>query len=574
MAAKARKVTVLAGLLLLGAGGSALALTPEQRAQLPADATGRIEQRLREVPVPPPTGPAPSLQVEPQPVEEAPDSAANIPLQIEVLKLTGVTAYKLEELEPYWRDRIGKPGTLGDLFAIASAITVRYRNDGYVLSRAIVPAQEIEDGRVELRIIEGYVDKVIFEGDDDRPDLLRGYGENITDVRPVRIADLERYLLLIGDGPGVGVSSVLKPSQDQTGAADLIIKIERELLQPFTTVDNRGTRYVGPVQYTMGARINSLFGLGDATFVRGIMTPEFHNELIAFDLNNQQTLNAEGTTLGVLLNYAEARPGFSLTTSKIISNATTAALVLAHPIVRSRIENLRINLTFAANQYKTTSELSQTVVVHDNIRSVRLGAIYEAYDKWRGANIFALQFSQGLNIFDATKTGSENISRVLGRSDYSKLTLDVSRLQSLGGGWNLLAAATAQHAFTPLLASEQFGLGGSTFLRAYDPSDIIGDSGIGAKFELQYGEQPKTWYLQDYTAYAFFDLGRTQNLITQPGEKSSDAGISFGVGTRFTLTESVSGYVEASQPYMRGVPTQGTNHNHFARIFFAFIAKF
>ncbi|MEJ0068469.1 MAG: POTRA domain-containing protein [Pseudomonadota bacterium] len=124
------------------------------------------------------------LQVEPPPAEEAPESAANVPLQIEELKLTGVTVYQHEELEEYWKDRIGKPGTLGDLFVIANAITARYRNDGYVLSRALVPAQEIEDGKVEIRVIEGYVAQVVFEGNDDRPDLLRATGERITAARP------------------------------------------------------------------------------------------------------------------------------------------------------------------------------------------------------------------------------------------------------------------------------------------------------------------------------------------------------------------------------------------------------
>ncbi|MEJ0068470.1 MAG: hypothetical protein WDO24_06805 [Pseudomonadota bacterium] len=109
------------------------------------------------------------------------------------------------------------------------------------------------------------------------------------------------------------VSSVLKPSTEETGAADLVIKLDRELIQSFTTLDNRGTRYVGPIQSTVGTRINSLFGFGDQTFIRGITTPLFPNELMAFDLNSQQYLNEEGTTLALNLNFAEAHPGFTLT---------------------------------------------------------------------------------------------------------------------------------------------------------------------------------------------------------------------------------------------------------------------
>jgi hemolysin activation/secretion protein len=570
------RLAALVGLGLLIASTPAVAaqqLSQIQEQRLPPDATGRIEQRFREAPTPPSSAQPPVLQVEPPPPAEAPESAANIPLQIEELTLTGVTVYQHDELKEYWKDKIGKPGTLGDLFVIANEITARYRNDGYVLSRALVPAQEIEDGKVQLRVIEGYVAQVVFEGDDDRPDLLRATGERITEARPVRVSDLERYLLLLTDSPGITVSSVLKPSAEETGAADLVIKLERDPIQSFTTIDNRGTRYVGPVQYTIGTKLNSVFGLGDQTFIRGITTPLFPNELMAFDLNNTQYLNEEGTTLSLNLNFAEAHPGFTLTPFKLTSDASTIAFALTHPLIRSRVENLHLSAQFVANQYRTGAASSADPILRDNVRSIRLSATYDWLDSYKGANLAVLGFSQGLDVFGASKSGSPFLSRAAGRSDYNKLNFDLSRFQSLGDGFAFVSGATAQIALTPLLASEQFGLGGSTFLRAYDPSDIVGDSGIGAKFQLEYSEQPKTWYLQDYTAYTYLDLGRTQNLKTGPGEKSSDAGISLGLGSRFTLTEWANGYIEVSQPIMRGVLTEGT-HDHFPRLFFALIAKF
>src|SRR5258706_1747781 len=475
----------------------ALAQTQQQRAQIPQTdprTGGRLDQIFREAPVPPPTTPAPSLEVEQPPPEQAPDSAGSIPLQLESVTLVGMTVYSAGELEAYWKDRIGKPGTLGDLFAIATAITTRYRNDGYVLSRAVVPAQEIEGGRVTIRIIEGYVDKVVFEGDDDRPGLLRGYGEAITSARPVRVADLERYLLLIGDQPGGTVSSVLRPSTEQTGAADLIIKVDREMMQNFATLDNRGTRFVGTLQGTTGTRLNSLFGMADQTFVRAISTPIFPNELMAFDVNNLIVLDSEGTTLGTMLNYARAHPGFTLRTPTdldITSQAQTIGFNINRPIIRSRIENLRFNVQAVANDYKTTSALAagttgDGLLLRDKIRSLRAGAIYENVDTWRGANAVGLVFSHGFDILGATPSGTDRLSRTAGRSDYTKVTLEASRLQSLGGSWTVNAAFTSQYAFTPLLASEQLGLGGSQYLRSYDPSDIVVDMGVASKFELQY----------------------------------------------------------------------------------------
>jgi hemolysin activation/secretion protein len=446
----------------------------------------------------------------------------------------------------------------------------------------VVPAQEIENGKVEIRVVEGYVAHVIFKGSDDRPDILRATGERITDVRPVRVADLERYLLLLNDLPGATVTSVLQPAADQTGAADLVITIEQDTYQNFTTLDDRGTRYVGPVQYTLGTRINSPFGLGDQTFIRGITTPLYPNELMAYDFVNTQTLDEQGTTLALQLNFAQAHPGYSLSPFKLTSDASTIAFVLAHPFIRSRVQNLRLNVQAVANEYRTTADSPTgdgsvtsggATLLRDSIRSLRVGVVYDLIDKYQGANLLGLQFSQGLPILGASHPGATFLSRASGRPDYNKLNFDVSRAQSLAEHWTLISALTAQKAFTSLLSSEQFGLGGSTFLRSYDPSDLIGDTGVGAKFELQFSDQPNEWYLKNYDLYSYFDIGKVQNRVVGLGDKPSDAGISIGLGSRFTLTDWSNGYLELSQPVMRGVPTEGI-HDHHPRVFFALIAKF
>lgn len=577
-----------AALAVLALAGPVAGQTPPQRAQIPPDTRsgGRLDQIFREAPVPPPTTPAPSLEVEQLPPETAPDSAANIPLQIQSMTILGVTAYPPGALDEYWKDRVGKPGTLGDLFTIASQITNRYRNDGFVLSRAVVPAQEIDEGgRVTLQVVEGFVDQVVFEGDEDRPGLHRAFGEAITGKRPIRVSDLERYLLLIADQPGITVTSILRPSEKKTGAADLIVKLEREDWNNFATLDNRGTRYVGPVQATVGTRLNSFFGLGEQTFIRAISTPIFPNELMAFDVNTSFLLDEEGTTVATIANFARAHPGWILRTPTdldINSTAVTMGLLFGRPIIRSRVQNLRATLAFVANDYKTTSGLAGAVtedgaegdslLLRDKIRSVRVGLVYETVDTWRGANAAGVQFSHGLDILGATKSGTDKLSRAAGRSDYSKITFEASRLQSLGGPWALLTGFTSQIAFTPLLASEQFGLGGSNYLRAYDPSDIVGDQGVGAKFELQYSQSPKLSYLNDYQLYTYFDVGGVWNKVTQEGDKTPDSAISIGFGSRFSIGEWASGYMEVAQPLMRNVPTQ--NEHFRPRIFFAMIAKF
>ncbi len=107
-------------------------------------------------------------------------------------------------------------------------------------------------------------------------------------------------------------------------------------------------------------------------------------------------------------------------------------------------------------------------------------------DAHGGRNLFKGELSQGLDVLGASSEGRPNPSREGGRTDFTKLQLDAQRVQDLG--WitpNLerYLAATGQTSFgQPLLSPEQFGVGGNTFGRDYDPSEIAGDSGSAQGF--------------------------------------------------------------------------------------------
>src|SRR5258706_5683702 len=73
----------------------ALAQTQQQRAQIPQTdprTGGRLDQIFPEAPVPPPTTPAASLEVQQPPPEPAADSAGSTPLHIQSASLGRMTA--------------------------------------------------------------------------------------------------------------------------------------------------------------------------------------------------------------------------------------------------------------------------------------------------------------------------------------------------------------------------------------------------------------------------------------------------------------------------------------------------
>jgi len=58
----------------------------------------------------------------------------------------GATIYNAQELATLYADRLGREADLTALVALAEDITARYREDGYFLSRAVIPEAALHDG--------------------------------------------------------------------------------------------------------------------------------------------------------------------------------------------------------------------------------------------------------------------------------------------------------------------------------------------------------------------------------------------------------------------------------------------
>ena len=156
------------------------------------------------------------------------------------------------QLKSLYADLLGRETTLATVYEIARRITAKYGADGYVLSRAIVPPQELNPKGVNVRIqvIEGWINKVEWPSKLARyRDFFSDYAAKITADRPVNIRTIERYLLLANDLPGLKFSTSLRPSTTESGASTLVVEVTEKPLDANARVDNRGTPSRGPYQF-------------------------------------------------------------------------------------------------------------------------------------------------------------------------------------------------------------------------------------------------------------------------------------------------------------------------------------
>lgn len=528
---------------------------------------GLIEKQL-EKPAKPKA--APPLAIPETETPAPPPGAADIRFVLKGIKLFGNTVYRDEDLLPLWGRFLDKEVSLTDIFSVAVALTVKYRNDGYILSRALVPPQEIVDGVVEIEVIEGFIDNVIIEGEPTGPIAqFKEKAEKIKASRPLRANVLERYMLLVNDMPGVSGQSILRPSPTEPGASELIIVLEESKVTGSVLVNNRGTRYVGPYQGVATLTLDNVFGRYESTEIRAVGTQDTE-ELRFLALTHTELLSTEGTTVSLTGSFARTEPGSTLKSSRVKGTSTSFGAFVSYPAIRTRSLNLSL---VGALQYRN----SRTKVLgvedsHDRLRMASIGGTLDFVDGLRGINLIGLQATQGLNILGARKGGSANLTRSDGRSDFTKFTANISREQPLASGVSLFAAASGQYALSQLLASEEYGFGGGSFGRGYDPFEISGDHGASFKLEIQYGAASETELVESYQLFASWDLGTVWRIDKDRDPRDSAASVA--IGARANLAFDMSGSVTMAYPLTRPPTTDRDDLNRQVRLFFQLTKRF
>ncbi len=510
----------------------------------------------------------PKVEVKKLRIEGAPAGAEDIKFELGGITMEGATAYPKQELRMLYGAQIGKTVTLADLYAVAADLTRKYRNDGYILTQVVVPPQTIEGGIARLKVIEGTVDNIEVRGPKDGTlDLIRKYASQIKINGPLNSKDLERALLLINDLAGVDARGVLNPSPDKSGTADLIIIVERKGYDAQIGVDNFGTRFLGPVQLSAAAVLNSFFDNNEKITAQAVMAPEMDGfkELLYGSLSYEQPIWSRGTTLGLSASHTITDPGFSLKQFGVKGRSTSLSAKIEHPFVRSRSLNISGRTIFDYREVTSKNNIPVDPTRKDHIRSLRVGGTVETLDNFMGVayNVFDLELSKGLDVLGASGENRANVSRPAADTTFFKMNAEIQRLQRVLSDVNLLVGVTGQWSNNALLSSEEFGVGGMNYGRGFDSSEIIGDDGIAGKLEVQWSEPYALSLLDTYQLYGFYDAGRTWNDDATTRATQKETLVSTGLGIRADFSDVTTAGFMMAFPLRNTPQTQGDKDPRF-----------
>ncbi|MGB8401428.1 MAG: ShlB/FhaC/HecB family hemolysin secretion/activation protein [Bradyrhizobium sp.] len=443
------------------------------------------------------------------------------------VSIVGAHAISRERLSTAYQGYIGKRVSQADLAAIALAMSDIYRDAGFHLSRAIVPPQDIENGRVRLQVIEGSMTELVLKGEGAEQFGIRPMLRPVLVEQPSRLATLERQLLLINGRPGVRIEdSALEEIGTASGKFRLIVSLKTWHIYSSFGVDNLGSSAVGPWQSYATAAFNSYMIPGDTLAVSLSTTPADPRQLAFGRLSYDAPVGTDGVRVGASGFYSEVWPGDIR--HRYNDNTRTESFEFHGSFIPLQSQRSALTLTAAMGFSNVTENDVLGRIYADHIRTISLTTDYRLQDDFGGNNYLALTYRQGLDIMGASHRDDNFLSRDGASGEFSAVNFWFTRYQTLSDAWSVKMSAAGQWAAGPLFLSQQFYLGGIAFGRGYGSAEISGDNGLAGTLELRFDRKLDFHYLSGYQFYGFVDSGTAWN-------------VGYGIGDGVSLTSAGGG---------------------------------
>ena len=481
-----------------------------------------IQQVVPPLPAPGGTG----LAVEPQDAGQLP---AGDPFPVNKLIVSGNSAFDTPTLHALVADAEGRNLTLRQLGEVVARITEYYRDHGYPLARAIIPAQTIEAGVVRVVVVEARYGKITLANRSAvNESLLQATLAPLREGQAVSQADLDRSLLLLSDIPGVRRSATLSPGE-RVGSSDLAVEADGgPALAGMATLDGYGNHLSGRERLGATVMFNNPLHRGDILTLSGLTAGQGLNYgRIAYET----LLNGQGTRAGAAFMALDYVLGDTFARLKAHGSALVDSLWVRHPLLRGTQANVYGQVQFDRKVLRDRVDVSH--VQTDRHLGNWTATLSGDAASLGGVSTGSIGWTAGRLGFDDTAAQLSDAATARTAGRFTHWNASAARLQGLGARNELYVGLTAQWANTNLDSSEKMFAGGPYSVRAYDVSALSGDSGVLATVEFRRDLGANA--IGQWQAVAFIDSARLVLNANNWSAAKNTATLS-GAGLGFNLT--------------------------------------
>ena len=415
-------------------------------------------------------------------MEELPNK--DVSFKLNSIHITGNTEYTEEQLLNLVCEKVGQEVTISDLIGMANSITEHYQRNGYISTTAYLPPQKVEDGNVEIVVLEGKYGNITIEGNKwARKKYLNATflkDKNIQEDKVLNVADIQESLREINASDYMKGAVSLQDNEDSEQYTDLTLNVkDRFPIDLDFRFDNQGRSSVGLFRYIIFAGMNNLTGLGDQL----LSTTSIARNSIGQGIFYSVPIGRHETKLNLGYSYSGTKLGRGeLRDMDIRGKSHNFYIDLSRRLVKT--ENYKLYADIAFDLRNTNSTLRGVDFYSYRTRSIKLNLTNikdDFYGKWL-ANV---GIAKGIGIFGASDDYYGTDSTKLPSNRMLKLQASAARLQVLP--WRMMGIfmANGQWVNRDVWYSDKMQIGGISSVRGYEEGYFLKDYGVTGTAEFR-----------------------------------------------------------------------------------------
>lgn len=466
-------------------------------------------------------------------------------------EVEGNTVLPVPAIEKAVQPYLGPGKQLADVEGARAALEKVYQDAGFLSVFVDLPEQQITEGLVHLRVLEGRVGRLAVVGARYYSQgYIRDHVPELQDGKVPNFNAVQSQLATVNRTEDRRVQPVLRPGRTP-GTVEAELQVSDRLpMGGRVELYNSHAQYTKPWRLQATAHYDNLFQLEHVLSLTAIVAPQDVNQSKVFTASyTMPEANGDAWLVYGLASDSSVEP---LGSTNVIGKGTTLGLrrIWSLPALSEYTH------TFSAGaDYKDQKE--DTIAGSDRLATpVRYLPFNLAYNGgWQHADQSQTTFSATavfgirpwikrsvdcagygtLDQFDCKRDSADG--------GFSTLRLDVRHTEPVFGRWAVQGRLAGQVATGPLISAEQYSIGGADTVRGYLDGESIGDHGALMSLELH----SPNWAVLDAGAaddwrksidnlmgYAFFDAGHTVTINPAAGqaERGNLAGTGFGLKAR------------------------------------------
>jgi len=464
---------------------------------------------------------------------------------IKEIVLTGVTLLPESVQSSLTAPYLNKCLYVEDVEKLLGEILKAYINRGYIAVRPYVQAQDLNNGRLEILIVEGKVERLILkDGDEKSVNLATAFP--FIPGKPLNLRDIEQGLDQVNRLQSNRATMEISPGEEAGASVVTIINTPSIPVSISGTIDNLGGLSTGRHQGSITAGVDRPLSLNDylnythkeTLFEDG----EFHDsdsDSIYYSLPFGH--------FGVQLFYSASsyRSPVKTSVKTLVARGTNETFRGELDWVAYRDQDQKLSTLIAINTKNSRNYLDGEFLKVSSRKLPTLDVDANWFSRFPGFIVNAgVGWSKGLTIFDALKD-KDGAATSAPQAQGAKFRYSggvTVPFNVMGQGLTFSSQLSGQFALVPLYGSEQLTIGSFYTVRGFNRNSLAGDRALYVRNEIT-TSLPSIPFT-DITPRPFigFDMGRIEQFKST--KDAELAGVAAGI--RFA-GKYVSGELSAAK---------------------------